>query len=124
MPKVDPNVHELKMIEFCRFIFLRGVKLGFTLGRGDKNDPIFEALGKLHSREFMESLKNEATRDHLSEANGIIFDHDLNDNCLAAIRTLVNQDATQSERDGYEAALQAYHARIAEADKTARESGF
>lgn len=124
MPKVDPNVHELKMIEFCRFIFLRGVKLGFTLGRGDKNDPIFEALGKLHSKEFMESLKSDATRDHLSEANGIIFDHDLNDNCLAAIRTLVNQEATQSERDGYEAALQAYHARIVEADKTARESGF
>ena len=124
MPKVDPNVYELKMIDFCRFIFLRGVKLGFTLGKGDKNDPIFEALGKLHSKEFMDSLKSDATRDHLSEANGIIFDHDLNDTCLAAIRTLVNQEATKSELEGYEQALQQYHSRIAEADKTARESGF
>lgn len=119
-----PNVHELKMIDFCRFVFLRGVKLGFTLGRGDKDDPIFEALGKLHSAEFMESLKSNATRDHLSEANGMIFDHDLNDSCLAAIKQLVGQEASPAELAKYDENLQKYFARIEEANKTAKESGF
>ena len=124
MSRDIPTIHELKMIDYCRFIFLRGVKLGFTLGKGDKNDPIFDALSKLHSKEFMDSLKSEATRDHLSEANGIIFDHDLNDTCLATIRQVINQESSAAEQAAYEDAVQKYLNRIAEADKTAKEKGF
>ena len=124
MDKHNPDMHELKMIDFCRFIFLRGIKLGFTLGKGDRNDPIFEALAKLHSPEFIESLKSEATRDHLSEANGMIFDHDLNDLCLTTIRQVMAREVTQAEKDGYDAALKDYLDRREVADRTARESGF
>lgn len=119
-----PNAKILKMIDFCRFIYLRGVRDGYTIGKADENSPIFQSVKELYPQEFIEKLKTDATREEISDASGVVFDLDLHDACTSAITHFATQDLSEADQEAYEEAVKKYVDRMEKAHQIAQEKGI
>ena len=124
MKIVKPNSQVLKMIDFCRFIYLRGVRDGYTIGKGDENCPIFQSVKELHQQDFINKLKTGATREEVSEACGVVFDLDIHDSCINTILNFASQDYSEVDKDAYEEATKNYVERMEKAYQIAEEKGI
>ena len=123
MKITKPNIHVLKMIDFCRFIYLRGVRDGYTIGKADENCPIFQSVKELYPQEFLDKLKTGATREEVSEASGIAFDLDIHDSCINTILKFASQDKSEVDEEAYKEAARNYVERMEKAYQIAEEKG-
>ena len=124
MKITKPNAQVLKMIDFCRFIYLRGVRDGYTIGKGDENSPVFQAVKELYPDGFLDRLKTGATREEISDASGIVFDLDIHDSCINAILNFGSQDYSEADKEAYEEAAKNYVERMEKAYQIADEKGI
>lgn len=124
MKITKPSAKVLKMIDFCRFIYLRGVRDGYTIGKGDEDCPVFQAVKELHPQNFAETLKTGVSRGEVSEASGLVFDMDIHDSCINAILNFTSQEMSNPDKDAYEEAVKNYVERMEKAYKIAEEKGI
>ena len=124
MKIAKPNAQVLKMIDFCRFIYLRGVRDGYTIGKGDENCPVFQSVKELHPQDFLNKLKAGATREEVSEACGVVFDLDIHDSCINAILNFASQEKSEADEEAYKEAARNYVERMEKAYQIADEKGI